>query len=171
MTTSVEYMLTVIGQRETMRAERDALASTVTRQRSEIDTLRAENERLSRDFDAAREAIDRWRARVDAARNDPGAGMLVWQNFIRDYLRWAVETFPEGTAESGAKHLAKEIAELLASGSPEEMADCFMLLLFIAHKKGLDATLLLAAAQRKFKINKTRTWGEPNEQGFREHVK
>lgn len=96
-------------------------------------------------------------------------------HFVDEYIPWADATFPEGTAESGAAHLRKELGELLAAEGNdavcEEAADCLMLLLFIAHKKGMNVAWLVYEANKKFDINKARIWGDKNADGFREHVK
>ncbi len=64
-------------------------------------------------------------------------------------------------------HLRREVDELAADHSPEEAADCFILLLGHAHENGYD---LLAAAKRKMAINYERKWGEPDEEGVVEHI-
>lgn len=49
----------------------------------------------------------------------------------------------------------------------EETADCFLLLLHLAHLHKFD---LLEEARKKMEINRKRTWGEPDEYGVIEHV-
>lgn len=97
-----------------------------------------------------------------------------FNDFVCEYIPWAVATFPEGTAESGAAHLRKELDELLAASDyadvAEEAADCLMLLLFVAHKKGVNLGFLILNANMKFDVNKQRVWGEKNADGYREHV-
>ena len=94
---------------------------------------------------------------------------------------WGDETFPHSTARSVMDHLKDEIGELdvevdayLAERSPEgraalaeEAADCYLLLLHIAHKYGFD---LEVAATAKLARNRVRTWGEPDARGVVRHV-
>jgi predicted house-cleaning noncanonical NTP pyrophosphatase (MazG superfamily) len=84
---------------------------------------------------------------------------------------WGNETFnPKRGNNSKAivHHLEKEVCELMDSNSPEEAADCFILLLHHAHALGYD---LLDEARKKMEINKERQWGLPDENGVVEHVK
>jgi hypothetical protein len=87
---------------------------------------------------------------------------------------WAEATFPQATKGSIVAHLRREVEELGASaqlGPPEdeerEAADCVLLLLHFAHKRGFS---LLAAAHEKFATNQARHWGEPDAEGVVEHV-
>lgn len=96
---------------------------------------------------------------------------------------WGEETFPHSTPQSCAAHLEREVRELqyeLANlggrgdwqkareRAQEELADCYLLLLHLAHKLGLDLEL---AASVKHVINKGREWGEPDAEGVVEHVR
>lgn len=93
--------------------------------------------------------------------------MPEYQQLVHDIRTWQRATFPHATPMSAAAHLLSEAKELYANPSDtEEMADVFMLLVCIAG----DADLL-AAARRKLEINKSRAWGERNEQGFVEHIR
>lgn len=49
----------------------------------------------------------------------------------------------------------------------DELADCFILLLDMAHVINTD---ILDEARKKLEINRQRTWGEPDEHGVIEHV-
>lgn len=94
--------------------------------------------------------------------------------FQEDVGEWGDKTFnakrktPDPIfLEGRIAHFMKEAAELNASYENEEVADCFMLLLHIAHLKGFD---LLEEARKKMEINRKRTWGEADELGMIEHV-
>lgn len=88
--------------------------------------------------------------------------------FQREVGEWGSATFPDGTPDSVVAHLKKEVNELAESHDPEEAADCLLLLLHHAHKCGYD---LMIEAFKKFKINKTRTWGTPDRDGVVEHIR
>ena len=81
---------------------------------------------------------------------------------------WAKETFPAQTNESNIAHLMREVKELKKGNTEEEAADCFLILLNIAHREGFD---LCRAAEKKFSINRKRKWGKPDSQGVVEHIK
>ncbi|MCP4897850.1 MAG: DUF550 domain-containing protein [bacterium] len=85
---------------------------------------------------------------------------------------WAVETFGDERVPQIIKHLYREVEELdeaQTKGSiPEEAADCYLLLLAVAHHEGFS---LNVEAEKKLKVNRTRTWGEPDAEGVREHVR
>lgn len=104
-------------------------------------------------------------ALLDAAEHSLGAGLDAFQQMEGT---WADETFPTSTPASILAHLRTEVTELSVSLEPEEAADCLLLLLHFAHKRGFS---LMQEARRKFAINQTRTWGEPNEEGFVEHIR
>jgi NTP pyrophosphatase (non-canonical NTP hydrolase) len=87
-------------------------------------------------------------------------------SFQERYLAWARATFPTGTAESASRHLVREAGELAESLSPDEAADCLMLLLFIADKMGWDLT---EEAERKLLVNQSRQWEPPNAEGWQHH--
>ena len=82
---------------------------------------------------------------------------------------WADKTFPTNTQQSIINHLKKEVTqELHPDCEPDELADCILLLIHLAHKRGLS---LYDEVRKKFEINKARKWGKPNEQGFVEHIR
>lgn len=85
---------------------------------------------------------------------------------------WSSATFPHQTKASILAHLRREIDELEAAETPaehcEEIADVQGLLFSLAHLLTVD---LRGEARRKLEINRGRTWGEPNAEGFCEHVK
>jgi hypothetical protein len=81
---------------------------------------------------------------------------------VRDYILWALATFPDETLEQQAIHLVKETRELCADSTPEEMADVAMLSLLIffrtqklAQRRGVN---LQEAFAKKLAVNKKRTW-------------
>jgi NTP pyrophosphatase (non-canonical NTP hydrolase) len=93
--------------------------------------------------------------------------------YQRKVGRWAESVFTQATPASIAAHLAREVEELRAvthlgppEGEEEEAADCFLLLLHYAHRRGFS---LLDAADRKFTENKLRRWGQPDAEGVVEH--
>ncbi len=94
---------------------------------------------------------------------------------------WGDMTFPLSTPRSVMAHLADEIVELAdeidaftdhpdeptRAALAEEAADCFLLLMHIAHKCRFD---LVAAANAKFEKNRQRSWGEPDARGVVRHL-
>lgn len=102
------------------------------------------------------------------------------EELLKEITDWQDSVFTEATPLSAAKHLRTEVKELINSLTydpdevntehlaPYEIADCFLLIVAVANLSGID---LLAAAKEKLEINKQRTWGEVNEEGFVEHVR
>lgn len=95
--------------------------------------------------------------------------------FQQEVGRWAETTFPQSTKATIVAHLLREVAELDGAqhlGPPEaeeeEAADCFLLLLHFAHKRGFS---LLDAADRKMVENRLRRWGKADAAGVVEHVR
>ena len=81
---------------------------------------------------------------------------------------WAEEHFPGMTNEAIWEHLHREVKELSYEFSPEEAADCFLILLHLAHKNKFN---LLAEALKKYKVNTERKWAtEPDAQGVYPHI-
>jgi len=99
--------------------------------------------------------------------------------------KWQKDTFPNATDISKLNHLSKEIGELKDAINDEdhtidhekvrkvrmEFADCFLLLFGAAASYGLTYENICHVIDTKMEINKARKWGEPNEQGFQEHIK
>ena len=84
---------------------------------------------------------------------------------------WSDVTFGRSTPDGALAHLANEADELfLNSSTPEEYADCLLLLLDAARFNRISARMIVAAAWAKMGVNRERTWGEVNAQGFSEHV-
>ena len=88
-----------------------------------------------------------------------------WQQNVGE---WAEKTFPQSTQDSIIKHLQHEAnVELMPDCDPEELADVALLLLHLAHKRGIS---LVQEMRNKFHRNQQRKWGEKNSQGFQEHL-
>lgn len=70
---------------------------------------------------------------------------------------WAQETFPHQTPRSCAAHLLQEAAELYCSAISyeEEAADCYLLLLTYAHRRGFS---LHEAAVNRMRNLRLRQW-------------
>lgn len=97
-------------------------------------------------------------------------------SFQRSVGEWGDETFYTEHishwefVDGRMNHLKKEIEELEKAPyieTPEELADCFLILLHLAHLRNID---LLDEARKKMKINKDRSWGEADKDGVIEHV-
>lgn len=89
--------------------------------------------------------------------------------------KWQLKTFPASNEFSKIKHLRHEIEELeeaIKNGSKEEvsmeLADCVFFLLGIAQLQGIN---LIKSVRKKFKINKKRSWGRPDNNGVYFHKK
>lgn len=93
---------------------------------------------------------------------------------------WSDTTFPNSTPRTMFLHLQKELRELedelgadeifpnaKTKGTAHEIADCIMLLLHLAHRKGISAR---DAIREKFEICKKRKWGPPDKDGVVQHV-
>jgi len=86
--------------------------------------------------------------------------------------KWSDKTFGKRTTLGPLKHLEKEVQELLESPNDVmEYADCFMLLIDAARIAGISVDKLLNAVDEKFKINRNRKWGNPDEFGTVEHIR
>jgi NTP pyrophosphatase (non-canonical NTP hydrolase) len=96
---------------------------------------------------------------------------------------WAEETFPKSTNASICNHLEREVRELeelcmipdkytdsftLRKELSEEIADCVLLLMHLAHRNGIDID---NAVLSKHAVNVSRKWGEPDKFGVVEHIK
>ncbi len=95
---------------------------------------------------------------------------------FKDVIDWQEEQFPKATTKSIITHLYMEVFELgeavkLDSNTSEELADCFLLLFGLAHKLDLGFDQIVKAIEDKMKINKFRTWGEPDANGVVRHIK
>lgn len=111
---------------------------------------------------------------------------------IHEWLIWQDETFKNATPLSKAKHLQKEVKELISelelpedksriSDTMLEFADCFVLLMGSIHKYAnqqrntgnflVTISALEMALSLKLSINKKREWGEPDKDGVVVHKK
>jgi NTP pyrophosphatase (non-canonical NTP hydrolase) len=83
---------------------------------------------------------------------------------------WCDKTFPNSTQKTILLHFkaeAKELLEATDGETDQEIADCIMLLLHLAHKRRTSAR---DAIRDKFEICKKRKWGPPDENGVVRHV-
>jgi len=81
---------------------------------------------------------------------------------------WANAKFPKSDNKALCEHLRREVVELSEQWSPDEAADCLLLLLHLAHKNNFD---LLEEAIKKQKINLKRKWATvPDERGIYRHI-
>lgn len=97
------------------------------------------------------------------------------QEIAKEINDWQDRIFIHATPLSAAKHLQREIRELIfdiENGNPKtaesEVADCFILLLAVTYLLGID---LEQATDEKMAINFKRSWGEPDADGVVEHVR
>lgn len=100
------------------------------------------------------------------------------QQFVDDNRKWTDEKFGNMTPVSVLSHLRKEVGEAsdaIANNEGEEavkmeFADMYLLLLNAASRQGISFTELHNTAVQKMAINRERKWGNPNPEGFVEHV-
>ena len=86
-----------------------------------------------------------------------------------EHCNWARGVFTESTPQSVTEHLRREAIELAENPTdPSEMADVFLLLVWLADITGTD---LVGAIEDKIDVNRSRTWGEPDSYGVVEHIK
>lgn len=99
----------------------------------------------------------------DAVRNES------LEEVMADVVAWQNIQFPDSNPSSIAAHLLEEAYELYYEPTnAEEIADVMMLLTGLCARNGVNLTEALA---RKLKINKARTWGEPQPNGVINHVR
>lgn len=79
----------------------------------------------------------------------------VWRNAKTLFTEWP---FNENTAENQVTKLAAEAAEFVENPSEEEAADILVVLLGWQIKQGRTLNDLLAATDRKLKVNMARRW-------------
>ncbi len=75
-----------------------------------------------------------------------------------------------GTGDDGtacAAHLILEAVELRENLDRKEAADCAILLLQFAHRRGFS---LREQIERKHAVNQTRQWGVPDKDGVVRHL-
>lgn len=105
--------------------------------------------------------------------------------------KWSDKTFAGGQYNPSrsipiSHHLQKETEELTEAleeyfnedvneenweAMKFEIADCFLLLIDISHKIGMDMPEIVEYSEKKYQINKVRVWGEPDENGVIEHIR
>jgi NTP pyrophosphatase (non-canonical NTP hydrolase) len=141
-----------------------------SRKRLNLQQDREDQSRYQRNYTAAKtELLRRLRRATPAAESG---------TFQREVGEWGNTTFPQSTPNTIIAHLTDEVEEIrgeLARGVgridaniAEEAADCYMLLLHLAHRIGFD---LAEAARSKFESNKKRTWQTGvNERGYFKHI-
>lgn len=93
----------------------------------------------------------------------------------RERFAWALKTFPRATTLGSVDKLideAKEIREDIVNGTPkiEEFADTIFMLFDVGSRVGFTPSAIFEACQKKFEINKSRTWSD-NQNGSYSHVK
>lgn len=108
---------------------------------------------------------------------------MTQEDFQRLVGEWGERTFPDSTLLSIMAHLREEVSELDFevrdwTGRPgpatefgririgEEIADCYLLMLHLAHRVGIDLGM---AAAEKFAKNQHRTWHDDG-RGYAKHV-
>ena len=111
--------------------------------------------------------------------------MIQLQSLMDSIFEWANKTFPNQTAVSKSIHLQKEAKELTEALEKYyripsqrhrddvklEFADIMILLVNTANVYGITAKELIALSYIKLEINKSRQWGEPDEDGVVLHKK
>jgi hypothetical protein len=91
---------------------------------------------------------------------------------IDDYVKligeWGEKTFTKSTQQSIINHLRDEVSnELCVDCNEDEYADIVMMVMHLCYKRGLSLEKII---RDKFEVNQGRTWGEPNELGYVEHI-
>lgn len=96
-----------------------------------------------------------------------------WQDLQDEIAEFTDRVFGhQKTCVPKLHHLREEVGELIEEPHDHlEWADCMILLIDAAKKNGMQMDDLFSYVQEKMEINKTRTWGEPDENGVRRHVK
>lgn len=95
---------------------------------------------------------------------------------FEEITAWQKATFGKANTLSKLAHLEEELGELKtdivmnAEAKRLEFADCFFLLFGAAAADGMSYYDICSAIQEKFEINKSRKWGNPDENGVVKHV-
>lgn len=93
------------------------------------------------------------------------------QQLMDAHREFCARTFPGQTVAGVIAHLRREVQELAeAPHDPQEIADCFLLLLGVAEHAEMDAAELLSWAQVKLDICRRRQWAAPDAEGVCHHV-
>lgn len=86
--------------------------------------------------------------------------------------KWSDETFGARSPLGPLNHLLKEVKEVIENPSDiEEYADCGLLLMDSLRLSGFTMNDLYVAMVEKYKKNKLRVWGKPDENGTVEHIR
>jgi NTP pyrophosphatase (non-canonical NTP hydrolase) len=105
--------------------------------------------------------------------------------------QWANKTFgKDWPVTAPLHHLKKEVDETIEAINNEqintiendhdftlirktktEFADCFILLLNAASRYGMSVADLHTYAKNKMALNRSRSWGKPDENGVVEHIR
>ena len=85
---------------------------------------------------------------------------------------WSDATFGEGDRYLGIlEKLKEEVQELLDDPmNDDEMADCFIILLDAARKRGMYINDILAVCYDKLEVCKKRKWGPVDKNGKCQHI-
>lgn len=95
-----------------------------------------------------------------------------WNDFQLEYTKWAMSVFTHATISSKLAHLRSELDEIEKKPEDiEEWADVMLLYLGAAQLAGHSIGNIFLAAQKKAEKNKKRKWGNPNKEGYVEHVR
>jgi predicted house-cleaning noncanonical NTP pyrophosphatase (MazG superfamily) len=96
-----------------------------------------------------------------------------WQSLQDELHEWTVKMFGNPTdPKPSLHHLKEEVNELIADHqSAEEWADCFIILIHSAKKAGLNMSQIYWFIKDKHRINKSRKWSSPDENGVCYHLK
>lgn len=117
-----------------------------------------------------------WYPRDRIKSSKEGSNISELSKFQEEVGKWGDEIFNPTNLDKiqfcvgRIEHFFREAIELRNSplrDLPEEVADCFHLLLHIAHIMDFD---LLKAARKKLEINRKRKWGPPDKDGVIEHI-
>lgn len=93
------------------------------------------------------------------------------QAFMDDHAEWADATFKGQPVSGVLAHLKKEVQELIDNpDDPHEAADVLGLFTRFWYLKGGTAQSLIKVGREKLEICKTRTYGEPDEDGAVQHI-
>jgi hypothetical protein len=97
------------------------------------------------------------------------------QKFWDAQAEWSRATFGADTERDHIgplKHLAKEAVEAQVRPSdPVEIADCLFLVFDAARRSGMTLDTLVAVAEQKLLVNKSRKWQKPTSDDPVEHVR
>jgi len=104
------------------------------------------------------------------------------QKLMIEISTWSTQQFPTLIGSRGIiaklSHLKEEITELQQAVDnndkkeiSDELADCFMLLLDVAHDLKFTENDIIEFSRAKLAINKGRKWGKPDNNGVIHHIR